>query len=219
MGFRATPPPPPITDVASGALAPLPGLLVSAPRENDAPVEHQLRPDGVRFELVAGGGFSAPTPATLSLLLGLDAALHLTPRWRVGLLGAFSFGGSTPVVDEQGRSRGTLSGQTLFVLPHAMACLDLPIELCGGARAGLRLAAGTAAGPYIFQTRTVFAPAPTIGPGARATFAIGPLVLALDVTGLVNPWTPALGVEGLVGSIETPPVEVLVQLSAGGRTR
>jgi hypothetical protein len=213
------PPPPPITNVASGAWPPGPRLLVAAAPVADAPIEQQLRPGGGRFELLAGAGFATPTPATLSLLLGLDAAFRLGTPWRVGLLAAFSFGGSTPVVDELGRARGTLSGQTLFVLPHAMACLDSAVELCGGVRAGVRLAAGTAAGPYIFQTRTVFAPAPTVGPGARVALVIGPVVLALDVTGLVNVTTPGLGVEGLSAAIATPRFELLVQASAGGRTR
>lgn len=176
-------------------------------------------PRRLHFELTAGGGLAAPTPATVSLLLSLDGALRLPSVWRFGLLGAFSFGGSAPVIDEQGRTRGTLSTQTLFLLPHAMACLDTTVEVCGGVRAGARLAAGTAAGPFLFQTRTAFAPAPTAGLGARAAFAIGPVVLALDVTGLVNLTTPALGVEGLTASIETPRLELLLHLSAGGRSR
>ncbi|MBL8923101.1 MAG: hypothetical protein JNJ54_29900 [Myxococcaceae bacterium] len=212
-------PAPVITDETSG-ISPAPStVLVSTAREVAPPVEQHPRPSGPRFELTAGAGFSTPTPSTLSLLLSLDAAFRLVGPWRVGVLGAFSFGGSTPVIDEQNRTRGALATQSLFVLPHAMACLDTPVELCAGLRGGLRLSAGTAGGPFLFQTRTVFAPAPSLGPGARAAFAIGPVVIALDVTGLVNLATPALAVEGLATRVETPRFELLVHLSAGGRSR
>lgn len=209
---------PAITEETSGLIPAPSAVIVSGAREAAPPVEQRLS-SGLRFELTAGGGFSTPTPSTLSLLLTLDAAFRLRGPWRLGVLGAFSFGGSTPVIDEQGRERGALSTQALFVLPHALACLDTPIELCAGVRGGLRLAAGTAGGPFLFQTRTVFAPAPSLGPGVRAAFAIGPVVIALDLTGLVNLATPALTIEGLATRVETPRFELLVQLSAGGRSR
>lgn len=173
----------------------------------------------MRFEATAGAGLNAPNPSTISALLSADAALNFSP-WRFGLLAAFSFGSSTLVLDDlTGRERGTLTTRALFVLPHAMVCLDRTISLCGGVRAGARIAIGSAAGPYIFQTRTVLAPTPTTGLGGRVAFGIGPVLFALDLSLLVNLTTRTLQLQGLNTSVETPRFDLLLTLSAGGRTR
>ncbi len=181
------------------------------------PTESTLRT--LRFEATAGAGINAPTPSTVSALLAADAALHFSP-WRFGLLAAFSFGGSTPVLDDvTGRERGTLTARSLFLLPHAMVCLDRTLSLCGGVRAGARIAIGSAAGDYIFQTKTVLAPTPTTGLGGRLAFGIGPILFALDLSLLVNLTTPKLEVQGLNTTLDTPRFDLLLALSAGGRTR
>lgn len=165
---------------------------------------------------MGGGGLAFPTTATVSALFSAEAALRFGP-WRAGLLGAFSLGGSIPVTDETGRRRGTLSSQTLYLLPHAMRCSDSRVEFCGGLRAGTRLDIGSASGPLLFQTRTALAPAPTIGLAGRVALTLGPLVIGLDATLLVNLLTPSLGLQGLSARIDTPRVELLVNLSAGAR--
>jgi hypothetical protein len=178
-------------------------------RERKAPLR-------LRFEFAVGGGFAVPTPATLSALFSADASLDLGP-WRTGLLAAFSLGGSTPVTDDAGRARGTLSSRTLYLLPSAMRCSDSPVQFCGGLRAGARLDLGSASGPYLFQTRAALAPAPTIGAGGRVDVTFGPVLFALDVTLLVNLLTPRLQLEGLPIGIDTPRIELLLNLSGGVR--
>ncbi len=183
----------------------------------DEPMESTLR--ALRFEATGGAGINAPTPSTVSALLSADASLSYSP-WRFGLLAAFSFGGSTPVLDDiTGRERGTLTTRSVFVLPHAMVCLDRAVSFCGGVRAGARIAIGSAAGDYIFQTQTVLAPTPTTGLGGRLAFGIGPVLFALDLSLLVNLATPQLIVQGLNTTIDTPRFDLLLALSAGGRTR
>jgi len=152
----------------------------------------------------------------VSALFSADAALQFGP-WRAGLLGAFSLGSSTPVTDETGRARGTLSSRTLYLLPHAMRCSDTTVQFCGGLRAGARLDIGSAAGPLLFQTRMVLAPAPTAGVAGRIALALGPVLIAIELTLLVNMLTPSLTLEGLTATIDTPRIELLVNLSAGAR--
>ena len=149
-------------------------------------------------------------------MFSADAALQFRP-WRAGLLGAFSLGGSTPVTDETGRARGTLSSQTLYLLPFAMACSDTTLQLCGGLRVGARLDIGSASGPLLFQTRTAFAPAPATGVAGRIALGLGPILIALDVTLLVNLLIPRLALEGLTARIDTPRLELLANLSIGAR--
>ncbi len=186
-------------------------------RGEDVPRERERKaPLRLRFELGVGGGFAVPTAATLSGLFSADASLHFGP-WRVGLLAAFSLGGSTPVTDEAGRARGTLSSRTLYLLPSAMRCSDSPVQFCGGLRAGARLDLGSAAGPSLFQTRAALAAAPTTGAGGRIAVTLGPVLLALDVTLLVNLLTPRLQLEGLPTGIDTPRIELLLNLSGGVR--
>ncbi len=152
----------------------------------------------------------------MSALFSADAAVQFG-LWRAGLLGAFSLGGSTPVTDELGRARGTLSSQTLSLLAHAMRCSGTTVQLCGGLRAGVRLDIGSASGPLLFQTSTAVAPAPTTGVAGRVAIAFGPVLFAVDLTLLINLLTPKFDLKGLTAVIETPRVEFLVNLSAGAR--
>jgi hypothetical protein len=133
----------------------------------------------------------------------------------VGLFGAFSFGGSVNILDEAGRTRGTLSSRDVTVLAEGLVCSAGTLSVCGGLRAGLRLGIGSAAGPFIFQTRTAFALAPTLGPAGRLTFRLGRFFLTADITGLVNLTTPALAVDGLPTTITTPRLEALGWLGGG----
>ncbi|MDX2014610.1 MAG: hypothetical protein SFW67_30710 [Myxococcaceae bacterium] len=171
--------------------------------------------DRLAFTVSLGGGLVAPTPATVSPLLALDASFVLADRWRLGLVALFSFGGAVDVADEAGRTRGALSARDVTSLASGLFCTSGRLSLCGGLRGGLRIGIGTAAGPFIFQTRTAFAVAPTLGPAARLTFRFGRFFLATDVTGLVNLLTPALEVDGLSPSIGTPRFEGLGWLGAG----
>jgi hypothetical protein len=159
-----------------------------------------------------------PTPSTLSLLITADASLFVTPRWRFGLLGAFSLGGATPIIDDAGRRRGTLQSQALSLLPHAMACLDTAVTACAGIRAGPRLAIGSASGPFVFQTRTGLAASVSAGPAVHLAFAIGAFLISLDPSLLFNS-TSRLGIDGLPTSVSTPLVELFVHLGVGGTTR
>ncbi|MBL8939680.1 MAG: hypothetical protein JNM69_34295 [Archangium sp.] len=173
----------------------------------------------LRFEATAAAGLDLPAPSTVSPLLSADAALT-NSLWRFGLLAAFSFGSSTLVLDDlTGRERGTLTTRAVFVLPHAMVCLERTISLCGGLRAGARIAIGSAAGPYLFQTRTVLAPTPTTGLGGRVAFGLGSVLFALDLSLLINLTTTKLELQGLQTSVETPRFDLLLTLAAGGRTR
>lgn len=203
--------------LAEGARPPL-SLQRVASREPE-PAE-LVTPQRRSFELTAGGGGMAPAPSTVGVLLVFDAALRVLPRWRFGLHGAFSFGGTQSVLDEANRVRGSLTARGVWVLPTAMACLDTAVGLCGGLRAGARLAIGSASGPFLFQTRLAWVPTVAVGPAARASLAVGPLLVALDVTGLVNLTTPSLSIAGLPQSgVETPRFELLLALSVGARTR
>ncbi len=170
-----------------------------------------------RLSLSAGGGLAlpTPTPALVSPLLALDAALSFGDRWRIGLTGLFSFGGSVSIIDEAGRTRGTLFSRDVTVLASGMACTSGRLQACGGVRAGVRLGIGDASGPFIFQTRTALALAPTVGPAGRVLLHLGRFFIALDLTGLVNLTTPALGVDGLPTTIATPRFEGLGWLSVG----
>jgi hypothetical protein len=156
-----------------------------------------------------------PTPALVSPLLALDAALLLNGRWRVGLTTTFSFGGEVPLLDENARRRGTLRSRDVTALASAMACTDGRLTLCGGARAGLRFAIGDAFGPFVFQTRTAVAVTPTLGPAARLGVTFGVFLLALDATLLVNLPTPPLAVDGLPTTLAAPRVEGLGFVAAG----
>jgi hypothetical protein len=100
-----------------------------------------------------------------------------------------------------------------------MACVGDTVSLCGGARAGVRLGIGSSSGAWLFQTRTSVAASPSLGPALHAALQAGPVRLALDVTGLVNPGTSELGVDGLPTVITTPRFELLVHLTVGARTR
>jgi hypothetical protein len=172
----------------------------------------------LRLTVTAGAGLAAPSPSTASPLLALDVGLILAERWRVGLTGAFSFGGAVTVVDDAGRTRGTLSSRDVTVLGSLMACTPGGLSACGGARGGLRLGIGSAAGPFLFQTRPAFAAAPTVGPAGRLGLQLGAFTLALDATLLVNLTTPALAIDGLATAIATPRIEGLVFLAAGVTT-
>lgn len=175
-------------------------------------------PLALRLELLAGAGLATPTPSRVSLLFAADLALFLGARFRVGLLGAFSLGGPTTIVDDAGRTRGTLDSQALSLLPHAMACLDTSLIACAGVRAGVRLAIGSASGPFVFQTRTGFAPSVSAGPALHLGVPFGAFVVTIDPTLAFN--SPSrLGVDGLPTTRETPVVELLVHLGLGGRTR
>jgi hypothetical protein len=167
------------------------------------------------FSISAGGGLVGPTPETISALLALDAALVFNDRFRLGLSGLFSFGGAVDVADEAGRTRGTLTSRDVTVLASGLVCSSGRLSLCGGLRAGLRLGIGSAAGPFIFQTRTAFALTPTVGPTARLSFRFGRFFLTADVSGLVNVLTPSLEVDGLSPAIVTPRIEGLGFLGAG----
>lgn len=159
-----------------------------------------------------------PTPSTLSLLLTADASLFVTPRWRFGLLAAFSLGGPTTILDDVGRQRGTLQSQALSLLPHAMACLDTALTACAGLRAGPRLAIGSASGPFVFQTRTRLTTSVSAGPAVHLAISIGAFVISLDSSLLFN--SPSqLGIDGLSTIVSTPLVEFLVHLGVGGKTR
>lgn len=172
-----------------------------------------------RFGFSVGGGAVAPTASRLNGLLALDADVTLAGRWRVGLLGAGSFGASVPVLDDAGRQRGTVTGQALYLLPHAMFCSTGRLSICGGVRLGVRVALGSASGEYLFQTRVAWSPSPAVGPAARLAFGVGLLQLSVEATLLVNLTTPRLGVEGLSAGIDTPRLEVLLHFQGGVRTR
>ncbi|MCA2979887.1 MAG: hypothetical protein INH41_00840 [Myxococcaceae bacterium] len=170
----------------------------------------------LRGSLSAGGGLLVPTPASASGLLALDASVLVGARWRLGLLGAFSFGGSSAVTDEDGRTRGALSSTSLAVLGSALACTTGRLVACGGARAGVRVGLGVASGPFIFQPRTATTLAPTVGPAGRLALRFGRFFAAADVTLLVNLLTPALAVDGLFSAgSATPRLEALGWLGAG----
>ena len=219
-------PPPPVAEPtpALPASAPVPTPATSRPQlsppARPAPPQldaaRLLTPRPLRFEFTGGGGIAFPTPATVSALFSVDAALQVG-TWRAGLLGAFSLGGSTQVTDETGRARGTLSAQTLYLLPHAMACSDTTVQFCGGLRAGARLDIGSAAGPLLFQIRPGLAVAPSAGLAGRVAMTLGPVLIAIDATFLVNLLTPSLSLQGLTARIETPRVELLINLSGGLR--
>jgi hypothetical protein len=209
------PTPAPSRQQLSTSERPAPSLsITNAPRELEA--AQSFTPRQLRFELTFGGGVAFPTPATISALFSADAALQFGP-WRAGVLGAFSLGGSNRVLDETGRDRGTLSAQTLYLLSHAMACSDTTVQFCGGLRVGVRLDIGRAAGPLLFQTRIGLATAPSTGLAGRVAITFGPVLIALDATFLVNLLTPSLELQGLSARIDTPRVELLVNLSGGIR--
>ncbi|MDX2009286.1 MAG: hypothetical protein SFW67_03800 [Myxococcaceae bacterium] len=190
-----------------------------APTRASSARADETPPDGatpvVKTAIALGGGLVAPTPATVSPLLALDASFVLADRWRLGLVALFSFGGAVDVADEAGRTRGALSARDVTALASGLFCTLGRLSLCGGLRAGLRIGIGTAAGPFIFQTRTAFAVTPTVGPAARLTFRFGRFFLAADVSGLVNVLTPALEVDGLSPAIVTPRIEGLGFLCVG----
>jgi hypothetical protein len=201
---------------------PSPGPATSADSRPDSPRE---LPDATsvgeavtpRLSVSAGGGLAlpTPTPALVSPLLALDAALIFGDRWRIGLTGLFSFGGSVAIIDEASRTRGTLFSRDITFLVSGMACTSGRLQACGGVRAGVRLGIGDASGPFIFQTRTALALAPTVGPAGRVLLHLGRFFIALDLTGLVNLTTPSLGVDGLPTTITTPRFEGLGWLGVG----
>lgn len=168
-----------------------------------------------RWELLAGAGAWTPTPSTLSFAISLDAAIVLDEHWRVALGGAFSFGGTVPVTDEAGATRGTLTARALLLAPAASWCTATRVRACGGVLAGLRLGIGSTAGDYIFQASTRWAPAPTFGPTAQLSTTLARFAAALDVALLINPAPSRFTVEGLTARIDTPVVEVVARLSIG----
>ena len=76
---------------------------------------------------------------------------------------------------------------------------------------------GSAAGPLLFQIRPGLAVAPSAGLAGRVAMTLGPVLIAIDATLLVNLLTPGLSLQGLTARIETPRVELLINLSGGLR--
>jgi hypothetical protein len=168
-----------------------------------------------RWEVLAGAGSWLPSPSTVSLALSLDAALVLQEHWRVALGGAFSFGGSVPVTDETGASRGTLTARALLLAPSAAWCTASRVRVCGGLLAGVRLGVGSTSGDYIYQAATRWTATPTFGPLGQLATSFSRVTAALDLSLLVNPVPSSFTLQGLDAHIDTPVVEFLARLSIG----
>jgi hypothetical protein len=171
--------------------------------------------EALRWELLAGGGGVLPTPATVSPFVSLEGHLLLGRRWRPGLLAAFSFGGSTPVVDT-GVTRGSIATRTLLALPAFSVCSDTLLVTCAGALAGLRLTFGDSSGSLLFQSSFQVAAEPTAGLQLDVTLPLRAFRLALALGALLNPAQASLGITGLPSSaVKTPLLEGFVQLRIG----
>jgi hypothetical protein len=137
-------------------------------------------------------------------------------RWRLGS-GAFSFGGSSVVTDEDGRdARHPLDDQPRPAGRRPRLHLGRRLVACGGARAGVRVGLGAASGPFIFQQSTASTLAPTVGPAGRLALRLGRSSPRPTSPCSSTSSTPALAVDGLFSAgSATPRLEALGWLGAG----
>jgi hypothetical protein len=176
-------------------------------------------PQHLSFELLASGGLAASLPDVLAPLVGVEFAALVDHRWRVGLGSWLSFDGSRTVRDDRGRARGSLTVNTVAVMPSLMLCAQSRALPCAGLRVGARIAIGSSGGDLLYQTRTAVLATPTVGLGGRLGLAWGPVLGSLDLSVLVNLAPPRFAVEGLTTTFELPRVDLVLQGALGAKPR
>jgi len=181
-----------------------------------ARVEPRGTPHRLALELLVSGGL-ASLPSAAAPMIGGEAAVLLDGRWRAAFFAGLTFDGALAVYDETTQPRGTLTVQTLSLLPSVMWCADVAAQPCIGLRGGARIAFGSAEGALIFHTQLVAIATPTVGVGGRVGLRWGALLGTLDAAVLVNASPPRFVVQGLEPAFELPRVDLVLQAAAGSR--
>lgn len=204
---------PPSTDQRASLTRP-----VSAPsstRTDETP-SAGAPPTPLSLEGTLGGGILLPgAPNTVAPVISAEFSLFLFTRFKVGLLGLFDFGGTSPILDELHFERGQLNSRSGLALPSAHVCFALPLRLCGGLVVGARIAEASAAGTYVFQGATVRRASFTVGPTVQLALTRGLLRAALDLSLLVDPLPLSFPIEALPTPLTFPIAQGLLRLSIG----
>lgn len=188
----------------------------TTPIDQPPPRSPPLRIEVTHLEALAGGGLSFPGPSeALDATVSLEAALTFNHRLRLGVLGAFDFGGATNVLDERSQVRGRIATRGALVSPTVQLCLDTAVRLCGGALLGARVVQGEVSGAFVFKQLTSWQGAFVVGPTLQATLIFSRFHLALDASLLVTPAPPRFSVEALPTTLSWPAAQGLVRLSVG----
>ncbi|MFZ5441396.1 MAG: hypothetical protein ACOZQL_15415 [Myxococcota bacterium] len=189
------------------------GGVASSERVVAAP---PLRVEVTHLEAFLGAGLVTPAfTEPVGPALAAELALVLNHRVRLGLLGLFDFGGSTAVLDESLRSRGTFTTRGGAILPRADVCFGLALRVCGGVLVGAHLDEGTAQGDFLYGEKTARTGAFVFGPALQAAWLPGSFHLALDAALLVSPAPSTFELTGFSSRFSVPPLQGLIRLSVG----
>jgi len=194
-------------------------VVVDEPIHEDAGVTVDVVRERVATELegFVGGGLVTPAYSSpVGPVLSADIALILARHVRLGLVGLFDFGGSTSLVDDQHRERGTFTTRGGAALAHGAWCFNWPVRACGGLVVGAHLDEGRTTGSFVFQSTVARTAAFTFGPSIQIAWLPNTLHLAFDATLLISPQPSTFQVIGLSpSSLSLPAFQGLFRLSIG----